>query len=590
MFARNLTFTRRLFGIIMIAVGVLGAAAVPLVDALGMGQDTGFGPLQVTGLVGGSFIAAVGVSLVFINPKGNMWKARSGDDEPPTRIPLPKVAVVLQILVLLVYVGYLAIFVNYAASLFAFPFDYEEGEGFELTDAIYFSQGEWPYKNPDQYPFYGNCYPPLYHLMVVPFVWLFGPQFWTGRAISFAMTLIAAAAIGWAVYRDGTRNWWAAAIAGLLFLASNYVYHIAPLFRLHMTMVSFETLTIVTLAALPKEERGLTARLWVALLLLLAAGYTKQLAIWTAIAFFVWLAMGGLKRALVAGIILTAVAGGIFLLINIATDGYWWLNVIVANVNQYVMSQFFGLVLQFTRLHLIILVFAIGMLIYELYWEGLSLYSMWLVFTLINGILAGKWGAGEAYYTTSIAAACILAGLAFSRLLALPQPTLRKAMAFALPILLVIQAQRMLHMPTEGPVFEPIAHVLGLPEDGGYFDSVGYTQIGHSPTPEDVIAGERIAAYVAEGPLPALSEEAGFPIYVGKPVIGHPPHLLNLWRSGAYNPNSLIMMIYDRAFNVIVFRAQFYPQPVLDAIGQNYEPIDSIEMNGFTYTILAPRE
>jgi hypothetical protein len=589
MFARDTVFTRRTFGIIMIVVGVLGAAGVPLVDVLGAGQDSGFGPLQVTGLVGGSFIIAVGVSLLFIHPQGNMWKARSKDEAPPARIAPPKAAVVLQILVLLIYVGYLAVFVHYAASLFAFPFDYEEGEGFELTDAMYFSRGEWPYQNPEQYPFYGNCYPPLYHLMAVPFVWLFGPHLWIGRAISFAMTLVAAAAIGWAVYRDGGRSWWAAAIAGLLFLASNYVYHITPLFRLHMTMVSFETLTIVTLAALPKEERGLTGRIWVALLLLLAAGYTKQLAIWTAIAFFVWLAMGGLKRALVAGVILTAVAGGIFLLINVATDGYWWLNVIVANVNQYVMSQFFGLVLQFARLHAVILVFAVGMVIYELYWEGLSLYSVWFVFTLINGVLAGKWGAGEAYYTTSIAAACILAGLAFSRLLALPQPTLRKAAAFVLPLLLVFQARLVLHMPTEGPVFEPIARLLRLPEDVRYYDSVGYTQVGHSPTEADIAAGERIAAYVAEGPLPALSEEAGFPIYVGKPVVGHPPHLLNLYRSGDYDPGPLIMMIYDRGFNVIVFRAQFYPQPVLDAIGQNYEPIDDIEMNGFTYHILAPR-
>jgi hypothetical protein len=490
--------------------------------------------------------------------------------------------------------GYLAIFVTYAVSLFAFPFDYEEGEGYELTDTIYLSQGEWPYKNPDQYPFYGNCYPPLFHLMVVPLVWLFGPMLWTGRVVSFVMTLICAAAIGWAVYRDGGRNWWAAAVAGLAFLASNYVYHIAPLFRLHMTMVSFETLTIVTLAALPKEERGLTGRVWVALLLLLTAGYTKQLAIWTAIAFFVWLAMGGLKRALIAGVILTIVAGGIFLLINVATDGNWWLNVIVANVNEYVMPQFFGLARQFTRLHAVILIFAVGMLIYELYWEGLSLYSVWFIFTLINGILAGKWGAGEAYYTTSIAAACILAGLTFSRLLALPHPTIRHAAAFALPLLLIVQARLFLHMPTEGPVFEPIARVLRLPEDSRYYDSVGYTQVGHLPTPEDVIAGERIAAYVAEGPLPALSEDAGedagFSIYAGKPVIGHPPHLLNLWRSSAYNPDPLVMMIYDRGFNVVVFRAQFYPYPVLDAIGQNYEPIDAIEMNGFTYTILAPRD
>jgi hypothetical protein len=38
-----------------------------------------------------------------------------------------------------------------------------------------------------------------------------------------------------------------------------------------------------------------------------------------------------------------------------------------------------------------------------------------------------------------------------------------------------------------------------------------------------------------------------------------------------------------------VLRAQFYPPPVLQAIGARYEPVDDIVMNGFQYRILAPR-
>jgi hypothetical protein len=48
-------------------------------------------------------------------------------------------------------------------------------------------------------------------------------------------------------------------------------------------------------------------------------------------------------------------------------------------------------------------------------------------------------------------------------------------------------------------------------------------------------------------------------------------------------------MINRKAFGVIVLRAQFYPQPVLEAIGQKYRTEADVDMNGFTYHVLAPR-
>jgi hypothetical protein len=488
---------------------------------------------------------------------------------------------------------YLAISVNYAAALFRFPFDYDQGEGFELTDTIIHSQGGWPYRDIERFPFYASNYPPFFHLLAVPLVWLFGPHYWTGRALSFTLTLVGAGAIGWAVYRDETKNWLVATLAGLAFLASNYVYHVGPLFRQHMSMVAFETLAIVTLAALPDGQRGFSRRLWIALLFLLMAGFTKQLALWTMIAFFAWLALRGVKRALIAGLIFSAVAGGLFLALNAATDGYWWLHVIAANVNEYVMEQFTGLLWQFTRLHLILIAFAVGMGIYELHAARLSAYSVWLVFSLINAIMAGKWGAGESYYATTIAAASILTGIAMSRLLHVsathPAPWSR-GLALAIPILLLIQARLVLHMPTDTPALAAIARGLGAHPNGPYYDSVGYTQLGRTPSQADIAAGQRIAAYAAEGPLPAFSEEAGFSLYVGKPVVTNPTQLLNLYHNGLYDPEPLVLMIYEHGFNVVILRAQFYPQPVLDAIGQAYQPVDDITMNGFEYHILQPRD
>ena len=43
-------------------------------------------------------------------------------------------------------------------------------------------------------------------------------------------------------------------MAGLSFLASNYIYHVGPLFRQHMFMVMFETLAVVVLAHVTEIE------------------------------------------------------------------------------------------------------------------------------------------------------------------------------------------------------------------------------------------------------------------------------------------------------------------------------------------------
>ena len=154
---------------------------------------------------------------------------------------------ILWALALLLLAAHLIVYVVYAIGLMRFPFDYDQGEGFELVDTILFSQGEWPYRDNEVYPFYASNYPPLFHVILVPFVWVFGPAYWYGRLAGFLGTLITAAAIGWAVQREG-RHRTVAILAGLAFLASNYVYHIGPLFRQHMTMVMFETLSVVMLA------------------------------------------------------------------------------------------------------------------------------------------------------------------------------------------------------------------------------------------------------------------------------------------------------------------------------------------------------
>ncbi len=529
---------------------------------------------------------------------------------------VPKALIVLAVLA---FVGYFVVYLIYAVELFRFPFDYDQGEGFELMDTVFLSRGQWPYRDNDVYPFYSSNYPPLFHVVVVPLVWLFGPQYWTGRLVSFLGTLITAGAIGYAVQRGGRRPW-LSALSGLAFLASNYVYHVGPLFRQHMFMVMFETLAVVLLAVTFEREeadgRHHNKSLLGVMALLLAAGYTKQLAYATVIAVFIFLFLRGPKRAIMWGVPFAAVTGLIFLAINVATDGQWLLNTITANINPFVPGQAEGLFRQWFGLHTLIVAVAALYALYQLYATRLSIYAIWFVVATVNSVTAGKWGAGESYFATAIAAACILSGLAFNHLLdwagrrqwATPRRGWWAAMI--LPALIAVlylwQANRLFHMPTHTPVLAAVAQALGRPSEVliapqtscsaprppeaiPYVDAAGVSLLGRPPNAADTAAGKQIAALIAQGQTAAFSEDAGFNLFIGRDVVTNPTQLLNLYNNQAVDLTEMLDMLDRQEFDTVVLRAQFYPGPVLDVIGQRYVTTDLIQMNGFVYCVMRPR-
>ena len=427
-------------------------------------------------------------------------------------------------------------------------------------------------------------------------------QLWTGRAVSFTASLVAAGAIAFGVARAGgaraRASWLIGSLAGLTFRASFYTFHIGPLFRQHMTMVMFETLAVVSLAQLERNPLAPWHRrpaFWLGLAFLLAAGYTKQLALATVIAGLAFLFIRGPRRALLAGLGLAAVAGGLFWLINHATGGYWYLSIIRANINSFDWGQAIQLYRQWMGLHALIVAVAVVALVYEIYVGRLSAYAIWFALAVGDSALSGKFGAGESYFVTATAAACVLSGVALSRLWARapawPRHGAQAAalLSLAIPLLYLVQARLTLHQPTTGPIYGPVARVLGIASDSGYYDSQGYTQLGPHPSAADIAAGDQIAALARSAPGPVFSEEAGFMFRAGKPVVTNPFPQLVMYQAGLFDPTNEIAMINQQAFGLVILRAQFYPPPVLQALGANYQPYVEVHMNGFLYRILAPR-
>jgi hypothetical protein len=510
----------------------------------------------------------------------------------------------------------LVVLLAYANNLIHFPYDYDQGEGFELVDTIMFSQFRWPYQNTDSYPFYSSNYPPLFHIIAAPFVWIFGNAYWYGRLFGTLATLITAFTIYYAIYREGQHRW-IAILCTLAFLSSNTIYHIAPLFRQHMMMVMFETIAVVILArAFPKQQNRLIA---LGLFLIILAGYTKQLAAITAVAVLAWMILRNPRRGILWSIVFLLVGGLIFLWMNFATNGEWWRQAILANVNELNPFQIFGLTLLWLRLHFFLIAPALLFTLYELYFERISLYTAWfIVATLLGAIGSGTWGGGDSYLATGIAAMCILSGIFLSRILSqdgsIPEKNPYKNIAFVfmwlkplamylIPLLFIGYGISTFKMPTDGAFFGTIANLLSIQTNvmGRHFDNAsydvqGYANIGHFVTEADHAAAQEIVNLYAESDLPILSEEAGFSLAAGEDVITNPTQLRNLWfaemRQGdeLWNGDELIAMIENQQFAYIILRAQFYPVPVLEAMGQYYEIERTIAMNGFEYLILPPLE
>jgi hypothetical protein len=382
-----------------------------------------------------------------------------------------------------------------------------------------------------------------------------------------------------------------------------------------MTMVMFETLGVVALAAWaedggPGDEgtRGRAGLLALALALLLAAGYTKQMALATVVAAFVFLFLRRPRLAVVAAVPFALVAAGLFWGLNQVTGGQWYVNIIAANINAYDFGQAIGLYQQWFRLHTVLILLAAGSAICELYFDRLSIYAIWFAFAVANSGLAGKWGAGESYFTTAVAAACMLGGIAAGRLWTTAErrgPRLAWITSLAISGLFLVQAGLVAHLPTGSPRWAAVAQVLGWPAGTPvgpqptcagerpahllpYYDAGGYTQVGRPPTPADTAAGWQITQLVASAPGPSLSEDAGFALQAGKDLTANPTQLLNLVQNGLLDSRRMVQWIRERRYGTIVLRAQFYPPAVLQAIGQAYAPVAQVEMNGFVYCVLKP--
>jgi hypothetical protein len=463
--------------------------------------------------------------------------------------------------------GYFLLYLAHAAVLVRYPFDVDQGEGYDVNSGWLLAQRRPIYNDNSLYPYYSSNYPPVFSLLLAPIVASYGPLLGAGRLLSATAAVLTALLIGLIVLRR-TGSGLAAATAGLLYVSSNYVYHVTPLARVNALATLF---ALAGVYCCSRVGRGWVVGAVVAFLLAL---YTKQTTIDAVGAGLLFLLLTRRRAGLVATLALGAIGTTILLALDWAHDGQFFVNVVLGNVNPFSVAQAFGYYRNFLELHGVLVVLA-GWWAWRAFrrraWGPFELY--WAA-ALVLAVSVGKWGAGESYFLAPIAASCVLAGstLAAGLRAAGRRPHLLRTAG----VLVSLQAVLFVHGPlTDG---------IPLLRDRG----VQAVSLARWPSERDLASGLALVTQLRQYESPVLAEDPSYVLAAGKEIVGNATHLRNLYHAGVWRPDNLVADLEARRYSWVVLDAELYPEPVLVAIGRYYYLFEEYPVYDTRQHVFAP--
>jgi hypothetical protein len=249
-------------------------------------------------------------------------------------LTLPRIVFILALLLLLVRLGIVLFeYTQLASAALAFPFPLDYGEGPMLDQILRLARFENIYRNSFASPPYTvSNYPPLFQLIQVPLARIFGPAFWYGRLISILSAASAAGLIG-LILHTLTGDRIAAAISGVTLLAFPYLLQGSVLDRVDALALALSLGGLYATVRWPSHRQGP----WVAGLLFTAAAFTNaRYALVAPLTAFVWLwHLEHRRQAFRLAAIVTGTCLGLFLSLNVITQGGFYLNTVLANLTSF---------------------------------------------------------------------------------------------------------------------------------------------------------------------------------------------------------------------------------------------------------------
>ena len=458
----------------------------------------------------------------------------------------------------------LLIFVGQGWEALAFPYPLNYGEGPLLDQAVRLAGFENIYDDLQRPPYVVSNYPPLFQLLQVPLVWLFGPAFWYGRLISLLCAAAVALFVGLTLHAL-TKDRLAALSGALIFPAMPYVVRWSSLARVDLLGLALSWAGLFVVVRWPHRRLSVV----VAGLALVAAVYTRQTyALAAPLAAFVWLLSRGQRRRALQ---LAGFAGGaaliLFGILNVLTDGGFFLNTVTANINDFrwerVSLNALGAVLACPLL-------LVGALAFVSLANREINPSWWLVAPYLAAsvplaLLVGKVGSDVNYLLELSAALALATGALISWQRWRPRARIVLVVLLAVQVLALAQSSRV---------------ASGLQD----YVIEGRPEIS------------RLSEIVADAKGPVLTDDyMGLLPLNGRRIFLQPFEMTQLSRDGAWNQKPLVDAIEREEFSVImIWKPPFareikrdrWTPAMLKAIKDHYRPTEDLA----DMVIYRPRE
>jgi hypothetical protein len=292
-------------------------------------------------------------------------------------------------------------------------------------------------------------------------VWLLGPEYWYGRAISLAVATAVFIAL---TLHALTRDKIASIAGGSSFLAVPYVVQWSSLARVDLLGLALSWAGPYVVMRRPDRRRYVVA----AALLIVAAIYTRQTyALAAPLAGVAWLLS---RRQLGGAFTLAGVVGDVSLvllgMLSAITGGGFYFHTVTSNVNEFRWEQVAFSLSDLTATMPLMLAGGVAFLVLALR-SGIE--SRWLVGPYLLGavataLLIGKVGSDVNYLLELSAALALAAGALLARYAKRPGPCTIMLLALAVQTVLLAQTSQLGHASREQYVFARKDEITRLEE------------------------------------------------------------------------------------------------------------------------------
>ncbi len=440
------------------------------------------------------------------------------------------------------------IFLHTALAYVEFPYEQKSVvEGVTVYNAAKYLDGESSYRDPTKAPFRSMVYPPVHEMLLAPVMGILGgPSLIGGRIFSLLCALGTAVAAGAAIRRR-TRNWRAATLGGLFFFCG-YGLSLQWIEQVRNDAL----LCLLIVAGLLASERALVRKRFPAagLALLILALYTKQTALFAALAVVATLWRSDRRRALVWAGSYAGTALLVFLLMQ------WWSRGWFAF---YILRVPGGVGFNWVQLN-----HAVTFFVMALPATGFALWCslraarhpgkdeppLWetafLIALPVCLLQSVKWGATMNAFLPLLPLIGVVGAVGLHRRLSAkkPAPYGRLLLALALVQVGVL-------------VYRPLL-----------------------PDASHVESHRRIATWVRAAPGPVLVSGYSSHAYKnGKAYYGDPVIMGDIERAGLWRGNEAIAMTRRSEFALLVLRPKVEPAELAAAVESVYAPVDRIHFD-----------